>query len=233
MNAQGIGVMLRTCRSRSHRLRSTTRTGRGSSRPSARGSSPCSRRGSTAAFTTSARRPCRGSRRSRSSTCSRACATSARPRPRSSRSARSAISPTRTGPRRMRSRPGDGGWWEQTHHLHLTEPGSDLWRERLAFRDALRADPALAAEYERWKVAHAAQTRRPRPRTPKPRPLVAGVLARAGIELGPDAERRSLSSSSRRFRRAPRSAPLAQLRPAGVVPPSQSVVEPATAPARG
>jgi GrpB-like predicted nucleotidyltransferase (UPF0157 family) len=24
-----------------------------------------------------------------------------------------------------------------THHLHLTEPGSDLWQERLAFRDAL------------------------------------------------------------------------------------------------
>jgi GrpB-like predicted nucleotidyltransferase (UPF0157 family) len=41
-----------------------------------------------------------------------------------------------------------------THHLHLTEPGSDLWRERLAFRDALRADPALVAEYEalKWRL---------------------------------------------------------------------------------
>ncbi len=36
-----------------------------------------------------------------------------------------------------------GNWWEATHSLHLTEPGSDLWRERLAFRDALRADEAL------------------------------------------------------------------------------------------
>jgi GrpB-like predicted nucleotidyltransferase (UPF0157 family) len=27
------------------------------------------------------------------------------------------------------------------HGLHLTEPGSPLWRERLAFRDALRRDP--------------------------------------------------------------------------------------------
>jgi len=27
---------------------------------------------------------------------------------------------------------------EHTCHLHLTEPGSDLWRERQAFRDALR-----------------------------------------------------------------------------------------------
>ena len=36
--------------------------------------------------------------------------------------------------------------------LHLTEPGSDLWRERLVFRDALRADPTLAAEYEALKL---------------------------------------------------------------------------------
>ncbi len=39
-----------------------------------------------------------------------------------------------------------------THGPHLTEPGSDLWRERLAFRDALRADPGLAAEYEALKL---------------------------------------------------------------------------------
>lgn len=38
------------------------------------------------------------------------------------------------------------------HGLHLTEPGSDLWRERLAFRDAVRADPALATEYTDLKV---------------------------------------------------------------------------------
>jgi GrpB-like predicted nucleotidyltransferase (UPF0157 family) len=39
-----------------------------------------------------------------------------------------------------------------THGLHLTEPGSDLWRERLAFRDALRRDRALAREYEDLKL---------------------------------------------------------------------------------
>lgn len=39
-----------------------------------------------------------------------------------------------------------------THGLHLTVPGSDLWRERLHFRDTLRADPGLAAEYETLKL---------------------------------------------------------------------------------
>lgn len=35
----------------------------------------------------------------------------------------------------------------RTHHLHLVPMESGLWRERLVFRDALRRDPALAAEY--------------------------------------------------------------------------------------
>ena len=30
-----------------------------------------------------------------------------------------------------------------THHVRLTVPASDLWRERLTFRDALRRDPQL------------------------------------------------------------------------------------------
>jgi len=47
---------------------------------------------------------------------------------------------------RSRSRPARQGRRDQRYHLHLTEPGSDIWRERLAFRDALRADSALAAE---------------------------------------------------------------------------------------
>jgi GrpB-like predicted nucleotidyltransferase (UPF0157 family) len=36
--------------------------------------------------------------------------------------------------------------------LHLSELGSDLWREQLAFRDALRNDPTLVAEYEALKL---------------------------------------------------------------------------------
>ncbi|MDF1504671.1 GrpB family protein [Roseisolibacter sp. H3M3-2] len=44
----------------------------------------------------------------------------------------------------------------RTHHLHLVREGSALWRDHLAFRDALRADPALAAEYAALKRALAA-----------------------------------------------------------------------------
>ena len=71
--------------------------------------------------------------------------------------------------------------------LHLTVPGSDLWRERLAFRDALRADPALRAEYAAWKAEHAAADGY----TADKRPLVLRVLASAGIELKPDEQRLS------------------------------------------
>src|SRR5581483_12322581 len=38
--------------------------------------------------------------------------------------------------------------------VHLTEPGSDLWRERLAFRDALRRSARLRDEYAAWKREH-------------------------------------------------------------------------------
>jgi GrpB-like predicted nucleotidyltransferase (UPF0157 family) len=82
-----------------------------------------------------------------------------------------------------------GDWWVQTHHLQLTEPGSDLWRERLGFRDALRADPDLAAEYERWKLGHALAPGAASPYRESKTAFVANVLARAGIALKPDAER--------------------------------------------
>ncbi|MFT4038753.1 MAG: GrpB family protein [Thermomicrobiales bacterium] len=42
-------------------------------------------------------------------------------------------------------------------NLSLTEPGSVFWRDHLAFRDRLRADPALAAAYTRLKAQLAAQ----------------------------------------------------------------------------
>lgn len=36
-------------------------------------------------------------------------------------------------------------------HLHVMTPGSPRWREQLMFRDALRASPALVAEYAALK----------------------------------------------------------------------------------
>jgi GrpB-like predicted nucleotidyltransferase (UPF0157 family) len=69
--------------------------------------------------------------------------------------------------------------------LHLTEPDSDLWRERIAFRDALRADAGLAAEYQALK--HLLAARHPEDAaayTAGKRELVARVLRQAGLELG-------------------------------------------------
>jgi GrpB-like predicted nucleotidyltransferase (UPF0157 family) len=39
----------------------------------------------------------------------------------------------------------------RTHHLHLIPYGSQLWRDRLKFRDLLRADSRLADEYAALK----------------------------------------------------------------------------------
>lgn len=39
----------------------------------------------------------------------------------------------------------------RTHHLHLVPHDSALWRERLAFRDALRHSASLRADYARLK----------------------------------------------------------------------------------
>ena len=50
----------------------------------------------------------------------------------------------------------------RTHHLHLVPMQSRLWNERLAFRDALRADENLRAEYRDLKVALAARYRHDR-----------------------------------------------------------------------
>lgn len=49
----------------------------------------------------------------------------------------------------------DGSGRYRLAHLHLMAPGEPRWDQQLAFRDALRADPALAAEYARLKAAAA------------------------------------------------------------------------------
>jgi GrpB-like predicted nucleotidyltransferase (UPF0157 family) len=69
--------------------------------------------------------------------------------------------------------------------LHLTEPGSDLWRERLAFRDALRAQPELAAEYGALKLSLAGEHPDDGAAyTNGKRALVGRVLTEAGLTFG-------------------------------------------------
>lgn len=49
--------------------------------------------------------------------------------------------------------------WSQghrTHHLHLVVHGGPVWRDRLAFRDALRSRPDIAARYAALKTDLAA-----------------------------------------------------------------------------
>ncbi len=72
---------------------------------------------------------------------------------------------------------------EQTHALHLTEPDSDLWVERLTFRDALRADPALRDEYQALKLRLAGAHEDVRAYTADKREFVARVLAEHGVVL--------------------------------------------------
>ncbi len=50
----------------------------------------------------------------------------------------------------------------RTHHLHLVPVGSRRYRDELAFRDRLRSDPGLAAEYEALKRDLAARHREDR-----------------------------------------------------------------------
>ena len=81
------------------------------------------------------------------------------------------------------SKPVGSDWPERTHHLHLTERGSDLWRERLAFRDALRTDPALLREYAELKQRLAVQEQDMARYTAGKRAFVVRVLAGAGVDL--------------------------------------------------
>lgn len=75
-----------------------------------------------------------------------------------------------------------------THHLHLTVPASDLWVERLAFRDALRGDTALVASYAAWKAQHATGSPDGAYDAVKTA-FVGAVLAKRGIRLRPDRQR--------------------------------------------
>jgi GrpB-like predicted nucleotidyltransferase (UPF0157 family) len=67
----------------------------------------------------------------------------------------------------------------RSHHLHLVPTGSPRYRDELAFRDALRADPQLAAGYAELKQNLAARYPEDREAyTEGKAPFIAGVLAR-------------------------------------------------------
>ena len=70
----------------------------------------------------------------------------------------------------------------RTHHVHLVPFESELWHQRLAFRDALRANDALAAEYAELKQVLARTFEFDREAyTDAKAPFIARVLGLAAI----------------------------------------------------
>jgi GrpB-like predicted nucleotidyltransferase (UPF0157 family)/uncharacterized protein YdeI (YjbR/CyaY-like superfamily) len=78
-----------------------------------------------------------------------------------------------------------------THHLHLVPVGSRLWDERLAFRDALRAEGAWCTEYRALKERLALRYRHDRDaytdaKTPFVQRILESVLPRPGMPRPPE-----------------------------------------------
>lgn len=72
----------------------------------------------------------------------------------------------------------------RTHHLHMVPIGSPLWNDRLAFRNALRADPTLAAEYAALKTRLATEFNNDREAyTDAKTPFVTHVLNQSRSKL--------------------------------------------------
>ena len=73
----------------------------------------------------------------------------------------------------------------RTHQIHAVEEGCPFWTRTLAFRDALRADPALARAYADLKQDLAARHRMDRlAYTDGKTEFVEGVLASVGHSAG-------------------------------------------------
>jgi GrpB-like predicted nucleotidyltransferase (UPF0157 family) len=70
-------------------------------------------------------------------------------------------------------------------HLHVLPAGHARWTAQLNFRDALRADPALAAEYAALKRELARTENDREAYTQGKSEFVARVLARQGADPGP------------------------------------------------
>jgi GrpB-like predicted nucleotidyltransferase (UPF0157 family) len=69
----------------------------------------------------------------------------------------------------------------RTHHLHLVKYGDDGWARELRFRDVLRCDPGIAAQYARRKRELAGEHANDRERyTATKGEFIKGVLRRGG-----------------------------------------------------
>jgi GrpB-like predicted nucleotidyltransferase (UPF0157 family) len=72
----------------------------------------------------------------------------------------------------------------RTHHLHLIPYGSPLWRDRLKFRDLLRTNSKLAADYAALKLELAQKFEFDREAyTEGKSPFIARTLASAEVEI--------------------------------------------------
>lgn len=70
----------------------------------------------------------------------------------------------------------------RTHHLHLVPYQSQLWKERLAFRDYLRENPEAAQDYAELKLSLAKQYKHDREAyTNEKWPFVKDILEKTGV----------------------------------------------------
>jgi GrpB-like predicted nucleotidyltransferase (UPF0157 family) len=80
----------------------------------------------------------------------------------------------------------DGSVGAGPHHLHMTQFGSEFWRDKLLFRDYLRRHPNVAQEYGRLKHAWAAEFGKDRDKyedyTNAKTEFIEQALARARLE---------------------------------------------------
>lgn len=81
-----------------------------------------------------------------------------------------------------------GAWGASDRHLHITELNSTFWREKLLFRDYLRAHPRAARDYLHLKRTLAARYSSNRPAyTEAKASFIQQVIQRANGGLRPTA----------------------------------------------
>ena len=79
-------------------------------------------------------------------------------------------------------------------NVHAVALGSTFWQEHLTFRNVLRSDASLVAQYEQLKLRLATKFAHDRPSyTEAKAPFIQAVLASAGLGANPSIERTSKS----------------------------------------